>query len=166
MLNKKRHITGRQEYISEFFYDDRKQGKLHNETRITILSDNATETMKRGKAARPDNKYIVMVELLKEFSIGVITDLCNDIYSTRSMSIDLRTLLFITLPKTIRAKESNDFRSVSLMSSHQNKIIYPLNVYVCIRNVDFKNSEKIIEVLKMWTYRTIGSFLDREGNKY
>jgi hypothetical protein len=60
------------------------------------------------------------------------------------MPIDLRTSLFIDLTKTIRVRECNEFRSISLMSPHQNKILCSLNIYVCIRNVDFKNSENVI----------------------
>jgi hypothetical protein len=59
--------------------------RIHSETGITILGYNATETMKRSKATGPDNKYIGMVEILEEFSIEVITGLCNDIHIRRTI---------------------------------------------------------------------------------
>jgi hypothetical protein len=50
-----------QNYIRELFDDRKSKQKIHNETGMKILQaevDNTITTMKRGKAAGPDNIHI------------------------------------------------------------------------------------------------------------
>ena len=55
--------------------------------------------MKRGKATGSDEILTERLGALDDQNIDVITNLCNIIYNSGVMPIDLKQSIFITLPK-------------------------------------------------------------------
>ncbi|GFR78299.1 RNA-directed DNA polymerase from mobile element jockey-like [Elysia marginata] len=55
-----------------------------------------------------------MLKALGDFGIEVLTNLCNCMYSTAYIPDDLKTSVFILLPKTSKAKDCSDYRTISL----------------------------------------------------
>ncbi|GFS18259.1 endonuclease-reverse transcriptase [Elysia marginata] len=71
--------------------------------------------MKSGKACGIDGINTEMLKALGYFGIEVLTNLCNCMYSTAYIPEDLRTSVFILLPKKPKAKDCSDYRTISLM---------------------------------------------------
>ena len=78
--------------------------------------------MKRVKAAGLDNIKIEMIAALGDFGLEKITDLCNEIYNTGHIPHDLKTSVFVALPKKSKALEYADYRTISLIN-HMTKIL-------------------------------------------
>ncbi|GFR91497.1 RNA-directed DNA polymerase from mobile element jockey-like [Elysia marginata] len=56
-----------------------------------------------------------MLKALGDFGIEVLTNLCNCMYSTAYIPEDLKTSVFILLPKKPKATDCSDYRTISLM---------------------------------------------------
>ena len=115
------------EYTEELFWDNRsnKPALQNSQDGPKILKaevEKAIKNLKQGKAAGPDKITTEMIKSLANFGIDTITELCNDIYNTGYIPKDLKTSIFITLPKKPRAVECEDYRTISLMS-HITKIL-------------------------------------------
>jgi len=68
-----------------------------------------------GKAAGIDGITTEALQALDEFGIRKLTELCNKMYKHASIPQDLRTSIFIVIPKKPRALDCSDFRTISLM---------------------------------------------------
>ncbi|GFS04911.1 endonuclease-reverse transcriptase [Elysia marginata] len=71
--------------------------------------------MKYGKAAGIDNIFCEMLKALGDFGIDTLTELCNKMYHTAYIPEDLKTSVFILLPKKPRATDCSEYRTISLM---------------------------------------------------
>jgi hypothetical protein len=77
--------------------------------------EKALKQMKTGKACGIDNISTEMLKALGEFGLTVLTNICNKIYETAYIPEDLKTSVFILLPKKPKAMECSDYRTISLM---------------------------------------------------
>ena len=55
-----------------------------------------------------------MFQALGEFGIDTLTSICNDMYTTVYIPEDLKTSVFILLPKRQKGVECSDYRNISL----------------------------------------------------
>ena len=60
--------------------------------------------MKNGKAPGPDELSTEALKALDEYNIDVITDLCNTIYNSGCIPVDMKQSIFVTLPKKPKAQ--------------------------------------------------------------
>ena len=63
-----------------------------------------------------------MIKALDDEGIKNITELCNLVYDTGYLPPDMSSSIFVRLPKTAKATECSDYRTLSLMS-HILKIV-------------------------------------------
>ena len=75
------------EYISELYHDERGDEPpiMKKFDGPPIMKDEvrkAVESMKKGKAARPDKVTVEMIESLDEFGIDMLTDFLNALYDS------------------------------------------------------------------------------------
>jgi hypothetical protein len=128
ILIEKEQITNRwTEYVTELFEDNNRNNNptLFNNEGPKILKyeiAHAITSLKKGKAVGLDQISLEMIEALEEFGIEAVTAMCNEIYDTGHIPYDLKTSIFITLPKKPGAVECSDHRTISLMS-HVTKIL-------------------------------------------
>ena len=71
--------------------------------------------MKKGKAMGIDNIPTESLQALGDFGTKQLTKICNQMYRSAEIPEDLRTSIFIVLPKKPRATECSDYRTISLM---------------------------------------------------
>ncbi|GFS23206.1 hypothetical protein ElyMa_005127600 [Elysia marginata] len=71
--------------------------------------------MKFGKACGIDGINTEQLKALGDFGIEVLTNLCNCMNSTAYIPEDLKTSVFILLPKKPKATDCSDYRTISLM---------------------------------------------------
>ena len=71
--------------------------------------------MSKGKSTGIDDITTEMLEVLGEFGIDTLTSICNEMYTTVYIPEDLKTSVFILLPKKQKAVECSDYRTISLM---------------------------------------------------
>ena len=112
-------ISRWEEYVEELFHDNRNANPLQtfmngpdimkSEVRSALMS------MKDGKAPGIDNINTEMLKALGDFGETKITELCNMMYRHAHIPEDLRTSVFILLPKKPSAVECSDYRTISLM---------------------------------------------------
>ena len=107
------------EYVEELFHDSRSEQKLKSFLQgpeiLTSEVEKALKWMKIGKASGIDNISSEMLQALGDFGINTLTKLCNNMYKNAYIPEDLRTSVFILLPKKHKAVECSDFRTISLM---------------------------------------------------
>ena len=77
--------------------------------------EKALNSMKSGKASGIDAISSEMLQARGEFGTNTLTELCNNMYKNAYIPEDLRTSVFILLPKKQKAVECSDFRTISLM---------------------------------------------------
>ena len=82
----------------------------------------ALKLMGARKAPGIDGITTEQLKALDEESIVVLTEICNQIYSTGHIPEDLRHSVFIKIPKKKKALECGEHRTISLMS-HVIKLI-------------------------------------------
>ena len=107
------------EYVEELFADQR----VGNPVQEYLLGPDIMKEevrkclhdMKTGKAAGIDNISTEMLKALGEFGIEALTDLCNKMYHSAYIPEDLKTSIFVLLPKKPRALDCSDYRTISLM---------------------------------------------------
>ena len=71
--------------------------------------------MSKGKSSGIDDISTEMLQALGEFGIDTLTAICNEMYITVYIPEDLKTSVFILLPKKQKAVECSDYRTISLM---------------------------------------------------
>ena len=107
------------EYVEELFYDDRPENPiidfLQGPDIIKAEVESALKQMSSGKAKGVDNIPTESLRALNDTGVLTLTRLCNDMYKTAYIPEDLRTSVFIVLPKKANAIECSDHRTISLM---------------------------------------------------
>ena len=78
--------------------------------------------MKSEKAIRPDDIPIEALMALSEDNTDLITNLCNIIYNSGYIPMEMRKSVFLQIPKKPKAQNCTDFRTISLMS-HVTKLL-------------------------------------------
>ena len=113
------------QYVEDLYNDQR--GNIQRESLLqqTKISENEVISAidkSKGKATGIDNIPAEFIKTLGETGIQLITRLINLIYNTGIIPEDFLQTIFITLPKTNRAQDCSDFRTISLIS-HTSKIL-------------------------------------------
>ncbi|GFR69237.1 RNA-directed DNA polymerase from mobile element jockey-like [Elysia marginata] len=107
------------EYVEELFSDQRCANLIQEHLQGPEILRNELEKclkgMKYGKAAGIDNISCEMLKALGDFGIYTLIGLCNKMYRTAYIPEDLKTLVFILLPKKPRATDCSEYRTISLM---------------------------------------------------
>ena len=78
--------------------------------------------MKSGKASGLDDIPIEALIALSEDNIELITNLCNTIYNSGYIPMEIRKSIFLPIPEKPKAQNCTDFRTISLMS-HVTKLL-------------------------------------------
>ncbi|GFR86206.1 RNA-directed DNA polymerase from mobile element jockey-like [Elysia marginata] len=103
------------EYVEELFSDQRCANLIQENLQGPEILRNEVEKclkdMKYGKAAGIDNIFCEM----GDFGIDTLTELCNKMYHTAYIPEDLKTSVFILIPKKPRATDCSEYRTISLM---------------------------------------------------
>ena len=114
------------EYITELYDDNREEMPQFTVTSgENIMKEEVTKAlkaMKNGKAPGPDELSTEALKALDEYNVDIITDLCNTIYSSGFIPVDMKQPIFVTLPKKPKAQNCTEFRTISLMS-HVTKLL-------------------------------------------
>ena len=107
------------EYVEKLFDGKRDETYLHQFMQgPTILKaevEAALNSMSKGKSSGIDNISTEMLQALGEFGIDTLTSICNKMYTNVYIPEDLKTSVFILLPKKQKAVECSDYRTISLM---------------------------------------------------
>ncbi|GFS27514.1 RNA-directed DNA polymerase from mobile element jockey-like, partial [Elysia marginata] len=107
------------EFVEQLFDDHRGENPIQSFLQGScILASEVAEAlkhMKSGKACGIDGINMEMLKALGDFGIEVLTNLCNCMYSTAYIPEDLKTSVFILLPKKPKARDCSDYRTISLM---------------------------------------------------
>ncbi|GFS06276.1 endonuclease-reverse transcriptase [Elysia marginata] len=77
--------------------------------------ESALHHMRNDKASGIDNISKEMLQAMGDFGINILTEMCNKMYHNTHIPEDLRTSIFILLPKKQRAVDCSDFRTIRLM---------------------------------------------------
>lgn len=83
---------------------------------------NIIKRLNNKKSPGSDNIPAEFLKLVDEHGLNFITSLINSIYANGIIPDDFLQSIFIPLPKTSRAKNCADFRTISLIS-HASKIL-------------------------------------------
>ena len=114
------------EYITELYDDNREEMPQFTVTSgESIMKEEVTKAlkaMKNGKAPGPDELSTEALKAIDEYNIDIITDLCNTIYNSGFIPVDMKQSIFVTLPKKPKAQNCTEFRTISLMS-HVTKLL-------------------------------------------
>ena len=107
------------EYIEDLFADQRPENPIKNFPKGPDITSQEVQTtlqqMKKGKAMGIDNIPTESLQALGDFGTKQLTKICNQMYRSAEIPEDLRTSIFIVLPKKPRATECSDHRTISLM---------------------------------------------------
>ena len=91
------------EYVEKLFDDKRDETYLQHFLQGPILLklevENALNSMGKGKSSGIDDISTEMLQALGEFGIDTLTSICNEMYTTLYIPEDLKTSVFILLPK-------------------------------------------------------------------
>ena len=113
------------EYIIELYDDDRDQmPSFKVTTGDSIYREEVEKTMrsmKDGKVTRPDVLPAEALKAFNDYNSNSITDLCNIIYYSGVIPVEMRHSMFVTIPKKPKAKKCAEYRTISLMS-HMTKL--------------------------------------------
>ena len=107
------------EYVEDLFDDTRSELGVHSFLQgpdiLPTEVENALQHMGNGKASGIDNISKEMLQAMGDFGVNILTEMCNRMYHNTHIPEDLRTSIFILLPKKQRAVDCSDFRTISLM---------------------------------------------------
>ncbi|GFS04399.1 RNA-directed DNA polymerase from mobile element jockey-like [Elysia marginata] len=107
------------EYVEDLFDDTRSELGVHSFLQgpdiLPTEVESALHHMRNGKVSGIDNISKEMLQAMGDFGINIVTEMCNKMYHNTHIPEDLRTSIFILLPKKQRAVECSDFRTISLM---------------------------------------------------
>ena len=91
------------EYVEKLFDDKRDETYLQHFLQGPILLklevENALNSMSKGKSSGIDDISTEMLQALGEFGIDTLTSICNEMYTTLYIPEDLKTSVFILVPK-------------------------------------------------------------------
>ena len=91
------------EYVEKLFDDKRDETYLQHFLQGPILLklevENALNSMSKGTSSGIDDISTEMLQALGEFGIDTLTSICNEMYTTLYIPEDLKTSVFILLPK-------------------------------------------------------------------
>ena len=91
------------EDVEKLFDDKRDETYLQHFLQGPILLklevENALNSMSKGKSSGIDDISTEMLQALGEFEIDTLTSICNEMYTTLYIPEDLKTSVFILLPK-------------------------------------------------------------------
>jgi len=114
------------EYITDLYDENREEMPQFTVTSgENIMKEEVTKAlkaMKNGKAPGPDELSTEALKALDEYNIDIITDLCNTIYNSGFIPVDMKQSIFVTLPKKPKAQNCTEFRTISVMS-HVTKLL-------------------------------------------
>ena len=96
--------------------------------------------MKNGKATGPDDLPAEALKSLAEHKIYFITTICNIIYNTGYIPIEMKQSIFVPIPKKPKAQNCNEYRTISLMS-HVTKLLLKITQVRITAKVNKKVSE-------------------------
>ena len=110
------------EYIKELYDDEDRPDfiEVENEEGPHILESEvryAMRQMKNGKAPGSDEIRIEQLKALDEDGIRLLTEICNEVYSTGIIPDEMKHSIFVKLPKKANAMECSDYRTLCLMSN-------------------------------------------------
>jgi len=114
------------EYVQDLYNDQREDmPKFMRSTGHRILKAEVESTirlMKCGKVVGPDDIPIEALMASSEDITDLITNLCNIIYNSGYIPMEMRKSVFLQIPKKPKAQNCTDFRTISLMS-HVTKLL-------------------------------------------
>ena len=129
LLHEKEEVLERwAEYVEELYEDASRgvadMGDLINE-KYAISKEEVAEVISKlpkGKAVGEDNIPAESIKCVGEEGLEIITKLINLVYISGYIPEDFRKSIFIPIPKTAKANECSDFRTIALIS-HVSKIL-------------------------------------------
>ena len=77
----------------------------------------AMRRMKSRKAPGIDEIKIEQLKALDDEGIKILTDICNEVYTTGHLPQELKHSIFVKIPKKSNAVECTDYRTLCLMSN-------------------------------------------------
>ena len=95
--------------------------------------EKAIKGMKDGKAAGPDEIPEETLRALDGVNINHLTNLCNRIYFSGYIPVEMRKSIFIPIAKKIKAENCTDYRTISLMSQITKLILKIIQQRISIR---------------------------------
>ena len=110
------------EYIKELYEDKNRpeEVKIEGDEGPAFMCSEVKHAMKRmknRKAPGIDEIKIEQLKALDEDGIKILTEICNEVYSTGHLPDDMKHSIFIKLPKKANAIECTDYRTLCLMSN-------------------------------------------------
>ena len=110
------------EYIKDLYDDENRKDDImiENQEGPPILISEvkyAMRNMKNRKAPGRDEITIEHLKALNDNGIKILTDLCNEVYTTGHLPDDLKHSIFIKIPKTANAIDCTEYRTLCLMSN-------------------------------------------------
>ena len=124
-------------YVEELYEDERGEiPKFEPDVGEEIMQEEvekAIKGMKDGKAAGPDEIPVEALRALDDVNINHLTNLCNRIYFSGYIPVEMRKSIFIPIAKKIKAENCTDYRTISLMSQVTKLILKILQQRISIR---------------------------------
>ena len=115
-----------EEYIEDLYEDERVLAPCFHvstgESNLNEEVENVIKRMKNGKATGSDE---IPIEALKDFdehNVKVITDLCNTMYNSGYIPIDMKQSIFLPLLKKPKAQKCTEFWTINLIT-HISKLL-------------------------------------------
>jgi len=132
------------EYVEELFNADRNecpiQSFLQGPDILKEEVESALQSMKTGKASGVDKVSTEMLKALGSFGLSLLTEMCNKMYRMAYIPEELRTSIFVLLPKKSKAMECSEYRTISLMC-HMLKLL----LTVILRRIRDKINKEVSE---------------------
>ena len=82
----------------------------------------ALGSITRDKASEGDGIPVELFQILKDDVVKVLHSICQQIWKAQQWPQDWKTSVFIIIPKKCNAKESSNYRTVSLIS-HAGEVV-------------------------------------------
>ena len=110
------------EYIKDLYGDEDRPAEVNIDgdegpSFMTEEVKYAMKRMKNRKAPGIDDIKIEQLKALDDEGIRILTDICNEVYTTGYLPQDLKHSIFVKLPKKTNATECTDYRTLCLMSN-------------------------------------------------
>ena len=110
------------EYIKDLYGDEDRPAEVNIDgdegpAFMTEEVKYAMKRMKNRKAPGIDDIKIEQLKALDDEGIRILTDICNEVYTTGYLPQDLKHSIFVKLPKKTNATECTDYRTLCLMSN-------------------------------------------------
>jgi len=129
-LSKEEILDRWAEYVEELYDDNRVVEDTSNQVKEKyVISENEVkdviDNLPKGKATGEDNIPAELLQCVGENGMQIMTNLINKIYNSGCIPDDFRKSIFIPIPKTTKALDCSDYRTISLIS-HASKILLHL----------------------------------------